>query len=62
MSEVTNQEQKAYCLDILENGCGELGLTLTEEQKQQFVRYYEMLVELEQGHESERELRSSRKF
>ena len=34
MSEVTNQEQKAYCLDILENGCGELGLTLTEEQKQ----------------------------
>ena len=45
MSEVTNQEQKAYCLDILENGCGELGLTLTEEQKQQFVRYYEMLVE-----------------
>ena len=45
MSEVTNQEQKAYCLDILENGCGELGLTLTEEQKKQFVRYYEMLVE-----------------
>ena len=45
MSEVTNQEQKAYCLNILENGCGELGLTLTEEQKQQFVRYYEMLVE-----------------
>lgn len=45
MSEVMGQTQETYCLDILENGCGELGLSLTDVQKQQFVRYYEMLVE-----------------
>ena len=45
MSEVTNQVQETYCLDILEDGLQEFGLTLTEGQKQQFVRYYEMLVE-----------------
>ena len=38
MSEVMGQTQETYCLDILENGCGELGLSLTDVQKQQFVR------------------------
>lgn len=34
-----------YDLTILEKGCSQLGLTLTDEQKVQFIKYYEMLVE-----------------
>lgn len=34
-----------YDLTILEKGCSQLGIMLSEEQKIQFVRYYEMLVE-----------------
>lgn len=34
-----------YDLTILDNGCRELGIVLTDTQKQQFVRYYELLIE-----------------
>lgn len=34
-----------YDLSILEQGCAEYGITLDEKQKQQFIRYYELLVE-----------------
>ena len=34
-----------YNLSILENGCREYGISLDERQKQQFIRYYELLVE-----------------
>lgn len=34
-----------YNLSILENGCEEYGIVLSEEQKKQFVRYYELLIE-----------------
>ena len=34
-----------YDLTILEEGCKEYGIQLNEEQKKQFVQYYELLVE-----------------
>ena len=35
----------AYDLKVLEQGCEELGITLNEVQKQQFITFYEYLVE-----------------
>lgn len=35
----------SYDLTILEKGCEELGICLTEKQKVQFIRYYELLEE-----------------
>lgn len=35
----------AYDLTILEQGCSELGISLTDRQKEQFVSYYEYLIE-----------------
>lgn len=35
----------SYNLSILEKGCSELNITLTERQKNQFIRYYEYLIE-----------------
>lgn len=37
-----------YKLDLLEQGCKEFGIELTQKQKEQFVRYYELLVEWNQ--------------
>ena len=37
-----------YKLDLLEQGCKEFGIALTQKQKEQFVRYYELLVEWNQ--------------
>ena len=34
-----------YNLEILEKGCEELGITLSDAQKNQFIRFYEYLVE-----------------
>lgn len=34
-----------YNVDKLINGCGALGITLTEEQVQKFLEYYELLIE-----------------
>lgn len=34
-----------YNLEILEKGCEELGITLSDTQKNQFIRFYEYLVE-----------------
>lgn len=34
-----------YDLTILEKGCHELGISLDEKQKQQFIQYYELLTE-----------------
>lgn len=34
-----------YDLTILENGCKEYGITLTDFQKEQFLKYYELLIE-----------------
>ena len=34
-----------YDLNVLEQGCEELGITLNEVQKQQFITFYEYLVE-----------------
>lgn len=34
-----------YNLDIMKNGIAELGIFLSEEQYQQFIKYYELLVE-----------------
>lgn len=34
-----------YDLSILEQGCSSLGIALTEEQKIQYVKYYELLVD-----------------
>lgn len=34
-----------YNLDIMRKGMAELGITLSEEQYQQFIKYYELLVE-----------------
>ena len=41
-----------YDLTILEEGCKEYRIQLNEEQKKQFVQYYELLVE--QGDEFNR--------
>ena len=35
----------SYDLTILEEGCKEYGITLSERQKQQFIQYYELLTE-----------------
>ena len=35
----------AYDLTILEQGCEQIGISLNEEQKQQFIAFYEYLVE-----------------
>ena len=35
----------AYDLKVLDKGCEELGITLNEVQKQQFITFYEYLVE-----------------
>ena len=35
----------AYDLKVLKQGCEELGITLNEVQKQQFITFYEYLVE-----------------
>lgn len=35
----------AYDLSILEKGCGELGVALSDAQKEQFILFYEYLVE-----------------
>lgn len=37
-----------YKLDLLEQGCRDFGIDLTQRQKEQFVRYYEILVERNQ--------------
>ena len=37
-----------YKLDLLEQGCKDFGIELTQQQKEQFVRYYEILVERNQ--------------
>lgn len=34
-----------YDLTILENGCKEYGITLNDFQKEQFLKYYELLIE-----------------
>ena len=34
-----------YNLEILEKGCEELGITLNDTQKNQFIRFYEYLTE-----------------
>ena len=34
-----------YDLTLLEKGCEQLGLTVNEQQKKQFVRFYEYLTE-----------------
>mgnify|MGYP000798507476 FL=1 len=34
-----------YNLEILEKGCEELGITLNDTQKNQFIQFYEYLVE-----------------
>lgn len=34
-----------YNLEILEKGCEELGIALNDTQKNQFIRFYEYLVE-----------------
>lgn len=38
-------EKMEYDITILEKGCDELGICLTQKQKGQFVRYYELLEE-----------------
>ena len=35
----------AYDLSVLDQGCQEMGIVLNGEQKQQFVDFYEYLVE-----------------
>ena len=35
----------AYDLSILEQGCSDMGITLSETQKKQFIDFYEYLVE-----------------
>ena len=35
----------SYDLTILENGCAELGIELTQQQKDQYIQYYEYLIE-----------------
>ena len=35
----------AYDLTVLEQGCEQIGISLNEEQKQQFISFYEYLVE-----------------
>ena len=35
----------SYALTILENGCAELGIELTQQQKDQYIQYYEYLIE-----------------
>ena len=35
----------AYDLTILDQGCQEMGISLNEEQRQQFIDFYEYLVE-----------------
>ncbi len=37
-----------YCLDLLEQGAASLGISLSEKQKEQFVSYYEFLIEKNQ--------------
>ena len=34
-----------YNLTTLENGCRELGIELSQKQKNQFIQFYEFLVE-----------------
>ena len=34
-----------YDLKVLEDGCREYGISLTEGQKRQFIQYFELLVE-----------------
>ena len=34
-----------YNLSTLENGCKELGIELSQKQKDQFIQFYEFLVE-----------------
>ena len=34
-----------YNLEILEKGCEELGITLNDTQKHQFIQFYEYLIE-----------------
>ena len=36
---------KNESISIFIDGCKELGLSLSEEQLKQFIRYYEMLIE-----------------
>lgn len=43
--ELNEKKVSAYDLSILETGCSELNITLTERQKNQFIRYYEYLIE-----------------
>lgn len=38
----------AQFVDLLDSGCAELGITLSVRQKEQFFRYYELLVEWNQ--------------
>ena len=37
--------EEFYMVDKFENGLGELGITLSSDQRKQFDRYYELLVE-----------------
>ena len=34
-----------YDLKVLEDGCKEYGISLTDDQKRQFIQYFELLVE-----------------
>ena len=49
----------AYDLSVLDQGCQEMGIVLDGEQRQQFVDFYEYLVEKKQGHEPDRDYRIS---
>ena len=44
-----------YNLSTLENGCKELGIELSQKQKDQFIQFYEYLVE--KNYESDRNYR-----
>ena len=44
--DIKNKEKNmTYNLTTLENGCKELGIELNQKQKDQFIQFYEYLVE-----------------
>ena len=49
-----------YNLEILEQGCEELGITLSDTQKNQFIRFYEYLVEKNKAYREKYDLCVSR--
>ena len=52
----------SYDLTILENGCAELGIELAQQQKDQYIQYYEYLIEKNKVMKPSRVKVSSRKF